>query len=141
MIALFQARGVDVLFPQHQRRKSDFRKGRRLGRADHVVTWNKPKRPDWLPEALYQQLPETLQIREFRNGRRVLVTTLVDASQASVQALSALYRTRWHGELDLRAIKHAYSTPFGHPFHADSATQSTVIRPGRSERSDAGFWS
>ena len=105
LIALFQARGVDVLFPQHQRRKSDFRKGRRLGRSDHVVTWNKPKRPDWLTEALYQQLPETLEIREFRNGRRVLVTTLVDAPQASVQALSALYRTRWHGELDLRAIK------------------------------------
>ena len=105
MIALFQARGVDVLFPQHQRRKSDFRKGRRLGHKDHVVTWNKPKRPDWLPEALYRQLPETLQIREFRTGRRVLVTTLIDAPQASVQALSALYQTRWHGELDLRAIK------------------------------------
>lgn len=28
----------------------------------------------------------------------------------------------------------AYSTPFGHPFHGDSAAQSTSIRPGgRSE--------
>ena len=105
LITLFQARGVDVLFPQHQRRTSDFRKGRRLGRADHVVTWNKPKRPDWLTAALYQQLPETLVIREFRNGRRVLVTTLLDPQQASVPALSALYQTRWHCELDLRAIK------------------------------------
>jgi hypothetical protein len=35
----------------------------------------------------------------------------------------------------------AYSTPFGQPFHGDSARRSTVIRPGRSERSDAGFWS
>jgi hypothetical protein len=105
LIALFQVRGVDVLFPQHQRRKSDFRKGRRLGRGDHVVTWHKPKRPDWLTEDLYQQLPATLQIREFRNGRRVLVTTLLDPQQASVSALSALYQTRWHGELDLRAIK------------------------------------
>lgn len=105
MIALFQMRGVDVLFPQHQRRKSDFRKGRRLSRGDHMVTWHKPKRPDWLEEALYQQLPETLLIREFRNGRRVLVTTLVDPQEASVHALSALYQTRWHCELDLRAIK------------------------------------
>lgn len=99
MIALFQARGVDVLFPQHQRRKSDFRKGRRLGRNDHVVTWRKPKRPDWLAEDLYQQLPETLLIREFRHGRRVLVTTLLDPQQASVDALSALYQTHWHCEI------------------------------------------
>ena len=105
MIALFWMRGVDVLFPQHQQRKSDFRKGRRLGRKDPVVTWHQPKRPDWLEEALYGPLPETLVIREFRNGRRVLVTTLVDPQQASVQALSALYQTRWHGELDWRAIK------------------------------------
>ena len=76
-----------------------------MGRKDPVVTWHKPKRPDWLEEALYRQLPETLVIREFRNGRRVLVTTLVDPQQASVQALSALYQTRWHCELDLRAIK------------------------------------
>lgn len=105
MIALFWVRGVDVLFPQHQRRKTDFRTGRRLGRGDHVVTWHKPKRPDWLEESLYRQLPETLVVREFRNGGRVLVTTLVDAQQAKVHALSALYQTRWHCELDLRAIK------------------------------------
>jgi hypothetical protein len=105
MIALFWVRGVDVLFPQHQRRKSDFRKGQRLGCKDHVVTWYKPKRPDWLEESLYQPLPETLVIREFRNGRRVLVTPLVDPQQATVQALSALYQTRWHCELDLRAIQ------------------------------------
>ena len=105
LIALFRVRGVDVLFPQHQRRQSDFRRGRRLGHKDHVVTWHKPKRPDWLAESLYQQLPETLLIREFRNGRRVLVTTLVDPQPASVPALSALYQTRWHCELDLRAIK------------------------------------
>lgn len=100
MIALFQQRGVDVLCPQHQRRRSDFRQGRRLGRGDHVVVWTQPKRPDWLEEARYQQRPDRLTIREFRDGRRVLVTTLIDPQQASVQALSALYRTRWHGELD-----------------------------------------
>jgi hypothetical protein len=40
----------------------------------------------------------------------VLVTTLIDPQQASVQALSALYQTRWHGELDLRAIKQVLAT-------------------------------
>lgn len=33
------------------------------------------------------------------------MTTLIDPRQASVQALSALYQTRWHCELDLRAIQ------------------------------------
>ena len=33
------------------------------------------------------------------------MTTLLDPQQASVPALSALYQTRWHCELDLRAIK------------------------------------
>ncbi len=105
MIAWFQQRGVDVLCPQHQRRRSDFRKGRRLGRGDHVVVWTKPKRPDWLEEPRDQQLPDTLTIREFRDGRRVLVTTLIDPQQATVPVLRALYQTRWHGELDLRAIQ------------------------------------
>ena len=33
----------------------------------------------------------------------------------------------------------AHSTRFGHRFHGDSATCSTIIRPGQSERSDARF--
>ena len=35
----------------------------------------------------------------------------------------------------------AYSTPFGHPFHADSATQSTAIRPGGRSEATLGFCS
>lgn len=43
-------RGVDSLFRMHQRRKYDFRRGRRLGIEDHVVTWTKPARPDGMDE-------------------------------------------------------------------------------------------
>src|SRR5205823_3933911 len=50
LIALAQARGVHVVFRQHQLRHTDFRRGRRLGRDDHVVTWNKPPRPKWMDE-------------------------------------------------------------------------------------------
>ncbi len=45
-IAGLSERGVDVLFRMHQRRKFDFRRGRRLGIEDHVVTWSKPERPN-----------------------------------------------------------------------------------------------
>jgi hypothetical protein len=37
-IAGLSGRGVDVLFRMHQRRKFDFRRGRRLGVLDHVVS-------------------------------------------------------------------------------------------------------
>ena len=33
----------------------------------------------------------------------------------------------------------AYSMPFGHRFHGDSATQSTVIRPGGRSEATLGF--
>src|SRR5262245_733165 len=56
-LALWQGRGVDVVVRLHQLRAADFRRGRRLGRRDHVVAWPRPARPDWLDEATYRQLP------------------------------------------------------------------------------------
>jgi putative transposase len=45
-IAMLVHRGVDGLFRLHQKRKVDFRRGRRLGVEDHVVEWTRPPRPD-----------------------------------------------------------------------------------------------
>lgn len=50
MIALLRERGVDVVTRLHQRRGSDFRRGRRLGHGDHVVTWTRPQRPAWMDQ-------------------------------------------------------------------------------------------
>ena len=47
-IALLMRRGVDGVYRLHQLRVADFRRGRRLGKEDHVVTWSKPARPDWM---------------------------------------------------------------------------------------------
>jgi hypothetical protein len=114
LVALAQQQGLDAVYRQHHRRASDFRRGVRLGREDHLVVWTKPKRPDWLDEATYQALPETLTVRELRlvvtvPGYRTkdvtLVTTLVDVDTYPKEDVGALYRARWHVELDLRAIK------------------------------------
>ena len=35
---------------------------------DHVVTWAKPERPDWMDEATYAQIPDELTVRELRVG-------------------------------------------------------------------------
>src|SRR5262249_59212292 len=68
-VALLAARGAAAVFRLHQRRPVDFRRGRRLGAGDRVVTWAKPKRPAWLDQATYDQLPETVAVRQGRERR------------------------------------------------------------------------
>jgi hypothetical protein len=107
---------ADMVCRLHQRRKADFRRGRRLGRGDHVVAWVKPRRPGWMEEATYDALPDTLRVRETRvhvvypgSRTRVLVvaTTLLDAERYPPRDVGLLYRVRWYAEVDLRAIKQA----------------------------------
>jgi len=113
-IALLKQRGVDSVFRLHQRRPCDFRRGRRFGKEDQIVTWLRPHRPDWMEEATYAQIPETMEIRQMRihvqqRGFRTrvvdLATTLLDHEIYTKADLSTLFRQRWHAELDLRSIK------------------------------------
>ena len=114
-IARLRRSGVDVVFRLNAARRADFRRGRRLGRDDHVVHWRRPtQRPEWLSAAEFAALPEELELRElrvrvtvpgFRVQSLVLVTTLLDPQQFSKQDLAELFRQRWHAELDLRSIK------------------------------------
>jgi hypothetical protein len=113
-IAWWRQRGVDVVTQLHQRRRCDLRRGRRLGRNDHVVAWAKPQRPKWMDEAIYDCMPDELAVREvrvrirvpgFRTKVVVVVTTLLDADVVAARDLAELYRARWHAELDLRSLK------------------------------------
>jgi hypothetical protein len=114
LLAALIERGVDGLFRMHQRRKFDFQRGRRLGPEDHVVTWTKPPRPEWMDEETYAQIPNELEIRElrfrvnragFRVNELVLVTTMVDGAKYTKEDLADLFLERWNIELDLRSIK------------------------------------
>ena len=116
MIALLLRRGVQVCARMHQRRHVDFRRGRRLGKYDHLIVWTKPARPDWMDQATYDSLPNELVLRELRfqvvePGHRVqeltIVTTLTDAQAYSKEAIAELYGFRWNAELDIRSIKQA----------------------------------
>jgi hypothetical protein len=114
-IAALLRRGVDGLFRQHQRRKSNFRTGLRLGKHDHLIVLRRPSQPpDWMDARTFEQMPETLTVREvrivvaqrgFRVRTLVLVTTLLDAQVYSKQELALAFRHRWNVELDLRSIK------------------------------------
>ena len=114
LLALLLNRGVDVVTRQHQRRRTDFRRGQRLGDTDHVVIWQRPQRPEWMDEETYATIPETLTVRElkvrvevpgFRVRELVVVTTLTDDEQYPREEVARLFRLRWHVELDLRNIK------------------------------------
>lgn len=114
LLAMFALRGVQVCARLHQRRARDFRRGRRLGPNDHLVTWTRPKAPPWMSPELYAQIPETLTLREVqydvhepgrRTKRFTVVTTLSDATEYTTADIAGLYGFRWNAELDIRAIK------------------------------------
>lgn len=106
LIAELLSRGVDVVFGQHGVRKTDFRKGKRLGARDHIVEWKKPSAcPKWMEKEDYKNFPESLRIRESKAAGKVLVTTILSATDVSKSELSGLYKQRWHVELDFRNIK------------------------------------
>jgi len=117
-IALLSQRSVDCVFRMHHRRKTDFRKGKRLGSKgiyDHLVTWERPRRGTiHLEPELYAQLPETMLLREvryfinikgYRTKKVTLVTTLLDHHIYTYELLAELYGFRWQVEIDLRHLK------------------------------------
>jgi len=112
MLAILRRRGVHFCARLHQRRPVNFRKGRRLGLDDRLVTWIRPKRPAWMSEELYAQIPETMTLRQVRfqvsePGRRteelVVVTSLTDPQEYPAEAIAARWitfaakRLRWFG--------------------------------------------
>jgi hypothetical protein len=114
MIALLLLQGTQTCARKHHLRHTDFRRGRRLGKCDHLITWTRPKRPAWMDEETYAQIPETLQLREIRynvveRGRRTrtidVITTLVDPCEYTKEEIAQLYGFRWNSELDIRSIK------------------------------------
>ena len=107
--------GVDSLLRLNGSRPHDFRQGRRLGRYDRLVTWEKPARQTrTVSKKLWRTLPASftlrlirypVAIRGFRTREIFLVTTLLDPLEYPVAELAGLYGRRWRVELFLRDIK------------------------------------
>ena len=114
MTALLLELGVDFVSRVHQRRPVDFRRGRRLGRGDHIVAWKLPEKPAWMDQRTYNRMPASIGVREvqvrvrapgFRPESFVVVSTLTDAATYPKNDIAELYHYRWLAELDIRAIK------------------------------------
>lgn len=114
-IAMLQQRGIELVSRLNKaNRKADFRKGKRLGKYDHIVRWKKPSSIRSVDRETYRSLPDFITVREtliriktrgFRTKRIIVVTTLLDPIQTTKADLAFLYRQRWNNELDLRSIK------------------------------------
>jgi hypothetical protein len=135
-LALLVQRGIHAVFRVHQKQIVDFTPGRSHahpgqkkiprgtprtrwirahGATDQVVEYFKPaERPEWMSEAEYAALPDSLELRElryrvevrgFRTQEVTLVTTLIDAEAYPAEELASLYGTRWRVEEYLKALK------------------------------------
>lgn len=113
-MVMLKGRGVDCVCRLTSHRTTDFRRGKRLGKGDHIVQWLKPRRPRSIDRETYDSLPEFLTIREcrvrieqpgFRIKTLVVATTLLDTDEVTKSDLAQLYRARWNAELDLRSLK------------------------------------
>jgi putative transposase len=114
MLVMLMQRGVDACVRIHQCRPVDFRRGRRLGKCDHLIEWIRPQRPSWMDKATYATIPEKITLREINfqvteNGKRAktltVITTLLDPDDYPTQDIAELYGFRWNVELDIRQIK------------------------------------
>lgn len=115
-MVLLQQRGVDCVSRLNKAtRTADFRRGKSLGKGDHIVRWSKPSRkPCTIDRETFNALPEFLEVRElkiqvkqrgFRTKKLVVVTTLLDHEEYTKRDLAQVYRARWNHELDLCSIK------------------------------------
>ena len=115
LLVLLLWRKVFGVFRLHQRRPTDLRKGKRLGKNDRLFLWLKPpEKPSWLPQSWWKKMPAQLTVRVIRfslacRGYRpksvTLVTTLLDPKAYPAQDIAQLYARRWKIELWFRDIK------------------------------------
>ena len=108
-VAALLEMGVDVVMRRHGGRPSDFRRGSKLGREDHLVEWQRGRqRRSWMSLLEFHRMPRSLTMRElrvridkkgFRARQFVVVTSLLDPVTYPAKELAGLYRARWHAEI------------------------------------------
>ena len=129
-IHLLKQRGIDSVTRLHHCRRVDFRRGKRLGKGDHLVYWPRPYIRS-LSRLAQKQLPALLTVREtrvlvrqagFRSHKLIIVTTLLDAEEVSCQrprrALSRSLERRTRS-----AVAQANHAD-GHPALQDAGTRA-----------------
>jgi hypothetical protein len=134
-LASLKKQGLNGLFPVHHKRIVSFKKHRpycpegkkaikgkprsrwikSLGKTDQLVEYFKPAvRPSWMSEDQWQELPESMIVRELRRTVKrpglgkitiTLVTTLLDPQAYPADELLELRLRRWDVETNLAHLK------------------------------------
>lgn len=116
-LAFLPMRGADLVVRGRYAKKVDWRKGKRLGKGDRLVTIRRPADKDAslvMSKRLWRRLPETICVRQirayanrpgFRTEELFLVTTLLDSCDWPAATLTRLYLRRWRVELNFDDIK------------------------------------
>lgn len=113
-IHMLRERGIDSITRMRVHRQVDFRRGKRLGKGDHVVQWRRPAIIRAIDRQTLNSLPEFLTVREtqvqveqpgFRSQSIILVTTMLNAEEVTAGDLANVFRARWNAELDFRSLK------------------------------------
>jgi len=108
LITYLIEKGIDIVFVQNGARskKTDFTKGKYLGKDDHLITIKKPTvKPEWMDENIFQNKPKEFIIRELKVGDKILITTMLCSKKVSSKTIKNLYKQRWNIEVDFRNIK------------------------------------
>lgn len=114
IITACQIRGVNIVMKNHDKREDDPLGARRIDKHQRIAAWLRPKRPDWMSQQEYDELPEQVKIRlvdviieqaGFRSKKYTIATTILETEVYSRQWLTNVYRSRWLVELDIRSIK------------------------------------
>lgn len=121
-LALLPMRGADLLGRGRDAARIDWRKGRRLGKDDRLITMRRPADKDAsrvMSARLWHRLPEAITVRQrrarsirpgFRPRELLLLTTLLDPVLWPMETLLALYERRWRVELYFDDIKTTLQT-------------------------------
>ena len=113
-LAVLPLRGVDMVTRLHQSRHFNRHQAKKIGPSEWLVTWTRPKRPDYLSEAPWAAVPTQITVRiirvrvhikGFRTKELWLSTTLLDPSAYPAAQIAQLYLRRWDMELCFRDLK------------------------------------
>jgi hypothetical protein len=116
-VAQLLTKGVHSVMRLHPARASklDWRKGKKLGKNQRLVKWQKPKkRSECLDQQSWDALPDEIEVRYIkvkapdRNGKLrsiYVATTLIDPVEYPETEIAWLYQKRWDIEVKFRDIK------------------------------------
>lgn len=117
LIEKMKSNGVHFIGRAHQSRKIDFRRGKKIGPEQRLVTWSKPRqmpKKSRLRKEQWESIPSELTVRlirckgpdrEGKQKTRYLVTTLLDPTLWPAVEVASLYFHRWEIEVRFRDIK------------------------------------